>query len=300
MKGRLFITIIGGAAVALSVGIRVHLNADYGFTVAPGLPPGYTFDDEFTGDLSEWVDHDSWQKPSGYWMVESAQWGPLPASDSGIYTIANGVLSLKTSFLDHPNGAVICGVELNTRESFATFMHGSIDGRFRIPGNAQAWPAFWLLGNGQWPASGEIDIFEFVNNASQNGIPFFSVHWARRAGARTWADASSWTYQWAAPIPNYTTAWHTWHVERTGDYIKVWIDGILWSQVTRSDLAPLGGNFDVVFNEPMHIRLTMSSGSNLVGNWAYDPNNAADEGTFQIDYIRARSELASVVRQAQK
>src|SRR6267142_1417143 len=292
MKRRVLLTLIGGTAVAWPVGICLHRNADWALlgsyvpldslTVVPVSPPAFTFDDEFTGDLLQWTDHDFWQEPPGYWMEDSVQWGPLPASDSGLAVVASGVLSLKTLFLNHPNGAAICGVELTTRNSFATFVHGSIDGRFQIPGNAQAWPAFWLLGNGQWPASGEIDIFEFVNNGSQNGIPFFSLHWAASTAgpdARTWADTASWKYQSPAPLPNSTTGWHIRHVERTSEYIKVWIDGTLWSQVLRSDLAPIGGNFDVIFNEPMHIRVTISSGANAVGNWAYDPNHAAAEGT---------------------
>ena len=94
------------------------------------------------------------------------------------------------------------------------------------------------------------------------------------------------THRGTAPVPNYTTGWHTWHVERTSDYIKVWIDDTLWAQVSRSDLAPIGGNFDVIFNAPMHIRLTMSSGANAVGNLAYDPKYAAAEGICKIDYIR--------------
>jgi hypothetical protein len=286
---------MGATAIAWPAAISVHCDTELlklddspsSVNVAEGSPPPYAFDEEFTGDLSLWTDHGSGQEPPGYWMEHSAGWAPLPASDWGLATIANGILSLKTSFLNHPDGAVICGVELSTRHSFATFVHGSIDGRFQIPGNAQGWSAFWLLGNGEWPASGEIDIFEFVNNGSQNGIPFFSVHWAATtAGA---GGHNTWTYQWPARVPNYTIGWHSWHVERSSDYIKVWIDGTLWSQVLRSDLSPMGGNFDVIFDEPMFIRLDTKSGANALGSWAYDPNNAATEGAFQVDYVRVRS-----------
>lgn len=249
-------------------------------------PLPYAFDDEFTEDLSLWTDHGSGQGPPGYWMEHSAGWGALPASNWGLAIVAHGSLLLKTLFLDHPNGAAICGVELSTHESFATFVHGNIDARFQIPGNAQGWSAFWLLGDGEWPGSGEIDVFEFVNNGSHNGIPFFSVHWA---ASTTDATELTWTYQWPAPVPNYDIGWHSWHLERTSDYIKVWIDGTLWSQVLRSDLAPIGGNFDVVFNAPMYVRLDMKSGANAPRSWAYDPNKAAAEGTFQVDYIRVRS-----------
>jgi hypothetical protein len=39
----------------------------------------------------------------------------------------------------------------------------------------------------------------------------------------------------------------------------------------------------------MFIRLDTKSGANALGSWAYDPNNAATEGAFQVDYVRVRS-----------
>src|SRR5690348_11065051 len=94
------------------------------FDVSDGLPSVYAFDEEFMGDLSQWADRGSGQQPPGYWMEHSAGWAPLPASDWGLAVVADGILSLKTSFHIHPDGAVISGVELSTRHSFATFVHG--------------------------------------------------------------------------------------------------------------------------------------------------------------------------------
>ncbi|KAF9785076.1 glycoside hydrolase family 16 protein [Thelephora terrestris] len=42
----------------------------------------------------------------------------------------------------------------------------------RVPWGCATWPAYWLLGNGQWPNSGEIDIIEGVHDNSHNQVTF--------------------------------------------------------------------------------------------------------------------------------
>jgi len=42
----------------------------------------------------------------------------------------------------------------------------------KVPWGCATWPAFWLLGNGQWPNSGEVDIIEGVHDNSHNQIAF--------------------------------------------------------------------------------------------------------------------------------
>jgi len=50
---------------------------------------------------------------------------------------------------------------INTRNKF-DFKYGIAAARMILPSGSGLWPAFWLLGSGTWPESGEIDIMEYV------------------------------------------------------------------------------------------------------------------------------------------
>ena len=44
----------------------------------------------------------------------------------------------------------------------AEFTSGTISARIQLPEGSGLWPAFWALGTGRWPETGEIDIMEYV------------------------------------------------------------------------------------------------------------------------------------------
>jgi beta-glucanase (GH16 family) len=50
---------------------------------------------------------------------------------------------------------------INTRGK-AEFTSGTVAARIRLPAGEGLWPAFWALGTGRWPDTGEIDIMEYV------------------------------------------------------------------------------------------------------------------------------------------
>ena len=39
---------------------------------------------------------------------------------------------------------------------------GTVSARIKLPAGTGLWPAFWILGTGRWPDTGEIDIMEYV------------------------------------------------------------------------------------------------------------------------------------------
>lgn len=250
-------------------------------TVALAQPYALQWNDEFSKDLSLWNDHDAYRAAPGWADNDNAIWFPIPSSTTA--QVAGGLLYLKNLPCQNPVKAPMCGADLNTTGKFQSFVHGRIEVRAKIPANADGFAAFWLLGNGTganaWPRTGEIDLFEFVNNGTAGGTPFFTVHWY--AASCPWGHCQK-TFEWPAALPNFSSDFHVWSLTRTMDKLEVHIDGKLWSTITRGELANIGGNYDVIFNEPMHLRADLSSG----GVWANDPLRAAQPGDFILDYVR--------------
>lgn len=57
------------------------------------------------------------------------------------------------------------------------------------------WPAWWLLGSGTWPTTGEIDIIEYTNNGPSNlmalhTLPGCSIAGADMTGQLEWNDCN--------------------------------------------------------------------------------------------------------------
>ena len=256
----------------------------------PGISTDFIlkFDEEYSGGLSKWIDHEPWQLEPGY--AQDGGYNPIPANS--LAQVTNGILSLQNAACINPIKAPMCGVELSTQNSYYTFKHGYLESRVKIPNNAQGWPALWLLGNGtgdeSWPKTGEIDIFEFVNNTSSMAVPFFTVHWYCSSNSGGHCQK---TYQWPSPVANFSSQYHTWALLRTSDTLKVYIDNVLWSKFTAAELQAVGASssdnrFQTIFNGPMHIRTDISTGGNNVSQWPYDPLHPAEPGSFLIDYVR--------------
>jgi beta-glucanase (GH16 family) len=91
------------------------------------------------------------------------------------------------------------------------FMHGTAAARMKLPAGDGFWPAFWLLGTGRWPDTGEIDVMENVGVPSWTNV---AIHGPGYSGstpfvARTEVDA---------------TAWHIYRVDWTTDAMTFFVD----------------------------------------------------------------------------
>lgn len=128
------------------------------------------------------------------------------------------------------------------------FTYGRAEARIRMPDAAGVWPAFWLLGNGQWPASGEIDIMEYVGEKDWTGV---ALHGPGYSGETPLVN------KYFFPAGVDVTQWHTYAVEWTKDQILFLVDDHVTYRVTR----PMVENYGKWrFDTPKYVILNFAMG----------------------------------------
>ncbi len=105
------------------------------------------------------------------------------------------------------------------------FTHGRAEARIKLPDAVGVWPAFWLLGNGKWPDTGEIDIMEYVGEKDWTAV---ALHGPGYSG-----DGTPFVDRYYFKDEAGASAWRTYAVEWTADEIAFEIDGVLTYRATR-------------------------------------------------------------------
>ena len=111
-------------------------------TYPPSLALTPAFHEEFDGDLAtQWVDHEPYWGPPGTAAYGNGSWFQAPAGS--LAEVAGGIATLRNRACTNPGGFTMCGPDLSTRGKFETFVHGHVEARVKLPGNAGGWPGFW-------------------------------------------------------------------------------------------------------------------------------------------------------------
>ena len=111
------------------------------------------------------------------------------------------------------------------------FMYGTASARIKLTDGPGLWPAWWLLGNGKWPDSGEIDIMEYVGETDWSGA---AVHGPGYSGETPFVN------KFYFPQNNLATNWHIYAVEWTPDSLVFKYDDIIMFRVTRPMVEHFG------------------------------------------------------------
>lgn len=147
--------------------------------------------------------------------------------------------------------------------------YGRIEARIKLPRGQGMWPAFWMLGNGDWPVSGEIDIME--NVGKEPSIVHGTVHGPGYSGAGGIS---------AAHTLNLDGRFHVYGVEWSADSIEFFADGKPYAKVTHVSL-PLGAAW--VFDKPFFLLLNLAIG----GDWPGSPDSATRfPQSMLVDWVR--------------
>ena len=96
------------------------------------------------------------------------------------------------------------------------FMHGTASARLKLSVGAGLWPAFWILGTGQWPATGEIDVMEHVGEPDWTSV---AIHGPGYSGDTPLVHRAQ------MDPADGPSNWHVYGVEWTADAMIFTIDG---------------------------------------------------------------------------
>jgi len=263
-------------------------------TAAPAQSERLVFADEFdaaTLDRTKWnvVGPDFWVNEEQQAYVDSPETiGFLPAGN--VEGASGGVLVLQPRFqpgFKTPTGrsADFVSGRITTKGLFH-FTYGRAVARIRMPDVAGVWPAFWLLGNGRWPETGEIDIMEYVGERDWTGV---ALHGTGYSGETHLVN--KYFFEPSTDV----TDWHEYEADWNADRILFKVDGRVIYRVTRPMVefyAPWR------FDTPQHIILNFAVGgiypfktNGFREPYKGLPNETVDrikrgEVAMQVDWVR--------------
>jgi beta-glucanase (GH16 family) len=139
----------------------------------------------------------------------------------------------------------------------------------KLPAGQGMWPAFWMLGQNihtvGWPACGEIDIMEHINN---EGITHGTLHWLNEKHVSS-----------GGTTPCDVTKYHNYSIEWDKESVRLFLDGNKYWEVNIKD----GVNSTEEFHKPQYIILNLAIG----GDWPKDPDlTTVFPDTMYVDYVR--------------
>ena len=104
------------------------------------------------------------------------------------------------------------------------FTYGTAAARIKLTAGAGLWPAFWVLGNGRWPDTGEIDVMENVGDPTWTN---FAMHGPGYSGNTPFASRQHFRQG------GDSTGWHVYSMDWTADAVVFKVDGTEEYRVTK-------------------------------------------------------------------
>ena len=202
----------------------------------------------------------------------------------------NGALAIRPRFREGfttPQGKTFDFVSgrLDTRDRFE-FEHGSASARIKLTVGAGLWPAFWILGKGAWPATGEIDVMEHVGEPDWTSV---AIHGPGYSGKTPFVARPR------MPAGEGPEGWHVYGVEWTADALVFSIDAREVYRVMRPEIEKYGA---WAFDNQKYIILNFALG----GGYPQSVNHAEkpypglpaetvdlirrNEARFLVDWVR--------------
>lgn len=243
------------------------------------------FADEFSGSS---IDRSKWNVIVTGRTVNNEQQAYVDSTD--VLSVADGALVIRPRYrkgFKTPEGRAFDFISgrLETRSKFE-FTYGTAAARMKLAAGAGIWPAFWALGNGPWPATGEIDIMENVGDPSWTSV---ALHGPGYSGNTPIVKR--------APLPaaRDATAWHVYAVDWTPDTLVFKIDDQEIYRVTRAMVVKHGR---WAFDNPKHLIVNLALGGDYPHgvNKITEPYRGMSASTVQLIQQDAVSIMVDWIR----
>ena len=128
------------------------------------------------------------------------------------------------------------------------FTYGTASARLKLAAGSGLWPAFWVLGGGRWPDTGEMDIMENVGDPSWTNV---ALHGPGYSGDTPLVMRN--------PLPpdNDATAWHVYSMHWSPDGFVFSVDAVPFYAVTRRMVEAHG---PWAYDNPKHLIVNLALG----------------------------------------
>lgn len=236
--------------------------------------PPYLWNDEFDGDA---IDTEKWtfEIGTGASGWGNNEWQYYTDRSENAY-IKDGVLHIRAK-KETFEGASYTSARMITKGKFS-FTYGTVEARIALPVGKGIWPAFWMLGENidqvSWPACGEIDIIEAVNDEN---IVYGTNHWQIEGQQADYGNNTG-GFHGASTVLDITE-FHTYKFTWDEKLIVMYVDDFKYHEISIEDNA--GGT--EAFHKPFFLLLNVA----VAGNWpGFEVDDAQFPNEMLIDYIR--------------
>jgi ricin-type beta-trefoil lectin protein len=259
-------------------------------SAVPGPPSGWStvFSDDFNGSAGSGIDS-QWMYDTGPGSnFGTGEIETMTNSTSNVHLDGNGHLDITAL---GSGSSWTSGRVQTTSANVGAPAGGELEVTASIEqpsGGLGYWPAFWMLGPGQWPENGEIDIMEDVNSLSELSG---TVHCGTDPGGP--CNEPNGIGSGLVSCGGCQSGYHTYSMilNRTNtanESITFYLDGNQYYSVSESQVGT--STWQAAFDHNLSIILDLAMGGgypNGVCNCTTPTSSTASGGTMSVDYVAA-------------
>jgi hypothetical protein len=301
-RGRLALAIISPAVVVAALAAPAAMASAATAAVSapavavpaavPGAPSGWStvFSDDFSGASGSGIDS-QWMYDTGAGSTfGTGEIETMTNSTSNVHQDGSGNLDITAL---GSGSSWTSGRVQTTSANVGAPAGGELEVTASIEqptGGLGYWPAFWMLGPGQWPENGEIDIMEDVNSLSEVSG---TVHCGTDPGGP--CNETSGIGSGLRACSGCQTGYHTYtmilnRTNTSAESITFYLDGTSYFTATEAQIGT--STWQAAFDHNLSIILDLAMGGgypNGVCGCTSPTSATTSGGTMRVAYVAAYS-----------